>query len=86
MDDFEVYKSFGQVIGKKELDCKINYYFAPFYLKPYYKFMEWIERCKRWIHADYKLKSQNPFLGCFTFFMIFVVIIFMIGMIYIIGK
>ena len=86
MSDFEIYKSFGQVIGKKEFDYKLALVFASWYEKPYYKFIIWIERCKRYINAEHKLKSENPFIGCLVFFMIFVIIIFMIGMIYVIGK
>ena len=86
MGDYEIYKSFGKVIGKKEFDYKLALVFASWYEKPYYKFIILIEQCKRYINADYKLKSENPFIGCLVFFIIFVIIIFMISMIYIIGK
>lgn len=55
-----IYKQFGRVISEKEIHASINKWLAPWYLKPYYKFIEWNEKRKRYNQAEIKLKSDNP--------------------------
>lgn len=61
MGDYEVYKQFGRVIGQKELNAILALYTAKWYKKPYLKFIIWKERVKRYLKADIKLASDNPF-------------------------
>ena len=61
MGDYEVYKQFGRVIGKKELNATLALITAKWYKKPYLKFIIWKERVKRYLKADIKLTSDNPF-------------------------
>lgn len=67
MSDYEIYKAYGRVVGQKETQLKFSLLFAPWYKKPFIKFLIWIERVKRYIKADIKLKSDNPF-GCLFWF------------------
>ena len=78
MSDYELYKSFGKSISKKEWDAKINYNFAPWYKKPYYSFIIWVEHCKRYIQADYHTKGDNPLIIPISWFIIFLLIILII--------
>ena len=79
MGDYEIYKSFGRSIGKKEWDAKINYNFAPWYKKPYYSFIIWVEHCKRYIQADYHTRGDKPFIKlvywCILLMLLIVIII-----------
>ena len=59
-----IYKQFGRVISEKETQANINKWLAPWYLKPYYSFIEWNEKRKRYNSAEIKLKSDNPYNGC----------------------
>ena len=76
-----IYKQFGRVIGQKEWDATLELALASWYEKPYYKFIIWLEKCKRWINAEKRLPNDNPFKGCFyeiMFGVIFGLIIFCI--------
>lgn len=59
-----IYKECGRVVGMKEINASINKWAAPWYLRPYYSFVEWNEKRKRYNSADIKLKSDNPYSGC----------------------
>ena len=61
---YSVYKQFGRVIGQKEWDATLKLALASWYEKPYYKFIIWLEKCKRWIKAEVRLSDDNPFKGC----------------------
>jgi len=61
-----VYKENGRVIGMKEIQASIDKWTAPWFLKPYYSFIEWNEKRKRYNSAEIKLKSDNPWNGCFA--------------------
>jgi hypothetical protein len=82
-----IYKQFGRVISEKEIHAKIDKWIAPWYLKPYYSFIEWNEKRKRYNSAEIKLKSDNPWNGCFinlvTYLFYFVIIIMFILLIFI---
>lgn len=71
-----VYKQFGRVIGQKEWDATIKLVTANWYEKPFLKFIIWKEKVKRYLSADIKLKSDNPF-GC-TFYFCIILIVFLI--------
>ena len=58
-----IYKQFGRVISEKETHASINKWLFPWYLKPYYSFIEWNEKRKRYNQAEIKLKSDNPWSG-----------------------
>lgn len=76
-----IYKQFGRVIGEKEIHATINKYITPWYFKPYYNFIIFIEKSKRWLKAEKRLPGDNPFKGCFLeiiFGVIFGLIIFFI--------
>ena len=55
------YKKFGRCISEKEINASINKNFSPWYLKPYYSFIEWNEKRKRYNSAEIKLKIDNPY-------------------------
>lgn len=59
-----IYKQFGRCISNKEIQASINKWTSPWYLKPYYSFIEWNEKRKRYNSAEIKLKSDNPYNGC----------------------
>lgn len=61
MNDYNIYKMFGRVISEKESKARIALLFAEWYEEPYYKFIIWLERVKRYLKADIKLPSDNPF-------------------------
>lgn len=71
-----VYKQFGRVIGQKEWDATIKLVTANWYEKPFLNFIIWKEKVKRYLSADIKLKSDNPF-GC-TFYFCIILIVFLI--------
>lgn len=73
---FWIYKQFGRVIGQKEWDATIKLVTANWYEKPFLKFIIWKEKVKRYLSADIKLKSDNPF-GC-TFYFCIILIVFLI--------
>lgn len=75
MSDYDIYKSFGRVIGQKEWNARIALVYANWYEKPLLKFIIWKERTKRYLKADIKLKSDNPF-GCLFWFIIILFILF----------
>lgn len=81
MSDYDVYKTFGHIISTKESEAKMNLIFAKWYEKPFIKFTIWKERVKRYLGADIKLKSDNPF-GCLFWCCVVVLIL----AIMIIGK
>ena len=80
---FWIYKQFGRVIGQKEWDATLALALASWYEKPYYKFIIWNEKRKRYNSADIKLNSDNPWKGClynliYYLFCIFIILIFII--------
>lgn len=58
------YKENGRIVGMKEIHASIDKWAAPWYLRPYYSFIEWNEKRKRYNSASIKLKSDNPWNGC----------------------
>ena len=76
MSNYDVYKHFGRVIGEKESKVKLALVFANWYERPYLKFIIWIERVKRYVKADVRLQSDNPF-GC-LFYLCIIIVIFLI--------
>lgn len=76
MNDYEIYKQFGRVIDKKEYDATLALVTANWYEKPYLKFIIWKERVKRYLKADIKLASDNPF-GCLFWFCIILTTLFL---------
>lgn len=73
---YNVYKQFGRVIGQREFDLKHERLNCSIYKLPILDFLIWIEQVKRYIKADIKLKSDNPF-GC-LFYVCVILIIFII--------
>lgn len=69
-----IYKRFGRVIGQKEWDATIKLIYASWYEKPYYKFIVWKEKIKRWLGAEEKLPGDNPFKGCIYKLIIIIII------------
>ncbi len=73
MSTYDVYKQFGRVIGQKEWNTKLKLVNASWYEKPFLRFIIWKEQVKRYLKADIKLKSDNPF-GCLFWFFICLII------------
>ena len=59
-----IYKQFGRCITNKEIDASIKKWTSPWYLKPYYSFIEWNEKRKRYNSAEIKLKNDSPYNSC----------------------
>ncbi len=78
MSTYDVYKQFGRVIGEREWNLTLKCIHARWYEKPFIKFGIWIEQCKRWLKADIRLASDNPFRGCLNFCLIVLIIIVLI--------
>ena len=76
---YSIYKQFGRVIRQKEFDATLSLVTAEWYEKPYLKFIIWKERVKRYLKADIKLKSDNPFGCLFWFVIITILILILIG-------
>lgn len=74
---YSIYRRFGRVIEQKEWDAILKLAYASWYEKPYYKFIIWKEKCKRWLKADIHLKGDNPFTSC-LFWIIIIICIFII--------
>ena len=72
---YNVYKQFGRVIGQREMNLRFERINCPIYKQPYLDFLIWIEQVKRYIKADIKLKSDNPF-GCLFYICIILIIFF----------
>lgn len=81
MSSFDVYKTFGRVVGEKEMRARFFLFTASWYEKPFLRFTIWKERVKRYLGADIKLPGDNPF-GCLFWF---IVILGVFGLM-IIGK
>lgn len=77
-----IYKQFGRVIGQKEFDATLALVYASWYERPYYKFIIWKEKVKRWLVADIKLSIDNPFNGCIFKLIIIIIISILILIIY----
>ena len=77
-NDYHIYESFGQSLGLKEATLKFFLFSAPWYERPFIRFQIWIERVKRYLGADIKLKSDNPFGFIFWFFIILCILVIMI--------
>lgn len=73
-----IYKKNGRLLGAKEIHAMMDKWTAPWYLKPYYSFIIWNEKRKRYNSAEIKLKSDNPWNRCFInlFLYLFAFIIF----------
>lgn len=79
MSDYDIYKQFGRVIGECEWNATLRLIHANWYEKPYLKFIIWIEHCKRWLKADFRLAGDNPFMGCMYYLSLFLLILFVIS-------
>ena len=79
MSTYDVYKQFGRVIGEREWNATLRLIYANWYEKPYLKFIIWIERCKRWLKADFRLARDNPFTGCMYYLSLFLLILYVIS-------
>lgn len=61
MGSYEIYKAYGRCVSLKEISARFFLITAKWYEKPYYKFIIWKERVKRYLGAEIKLPHDNPF-------------------------
>ena len=64
-------------MGLKEASLKFFLFSAPWYEKPFIKFQIWIEKVKRYLGAEIKLSSDNPFGCTFWFFIVLCILALM---------